>query len=423
MLRQHHHLFERIARFEALHHAAHNAVKGKRKKPGAAAFMARLEPELLRLERGLQDQTYRPGPHLNFVVRDPKRRTVSAAPFRDRVVHHALYAVIGPIFERGFVADSYANRTGFGTHKALARYEHHRDRHRFVLRADVAQYFASVDHAVLQADLRRRIACPATLWLCDAIIAQVAPPAPGSDVWFVGDDLFTPQSRPRGLPLCNLTSQFFANVYLDALDHFCTEVLRAPYVRYVDNFALFGNSAAQLHEWQQRITQHLAHRRLRLHPGKTFVAPTTEPAQFLGFVTAPGGRRRLPDANVTRFVCRLRRLRAAWQQGEVDAAHVHQRIQAWVAHASQAQTAQLRHTLFSGGWFDLLSASRNRNTPDNRNNNNGFRIASTTKARACSASRVRRACRWCVQGHGASQPPTPALMPGSPPGIKAGARF
>ena len=130
--------------------------------------MARLETELLRLERELHDRSYCPGPHLDFVVRDPKRRTVSAAPFRDRVVHHALFNTIGPVFERGFVADSYANRTGLGTHKALARYEHHRDRHRFVLRADVAL------------------------------------PAPGSDVWFAGDDMFSPQNRPRGLPLGNL---------------------------------------------------------------------------------------------------------------------------------------------------------------------------------------------------------------------------
>lgn len=352
MPRKHQHLFEQVANFEALHHAAHLAVKGKRKKKGAASFMARLEPDLLRLERDLQSRSYRPGEHLNFVVRDPKRRTVGAAPFRDRVVHHALYAVIGPIFERGFVADSYANRTGFGTHRALARYEHHRDRHRFVLRCDVAQYFASVDHAVLRADLRRRIACPDTLWLCDAIIAQVPPSTPGSDAWFAGDDLLTTQQRPRGLPLGNLTSQFFANVYLDALDHFCTEVLRAPYVRYVDDFALFSDDAAQLNDWRQRIAHHLAQRRLRLHPGKTQVQTTAEPAQFLGFVTAPGGRRRLPDANVTRFVCRLRCMRLAWQHGEIDAHQVRQCIQAWVAHASHAQTAQLRHTLFAGGWFD-----------------------------------------------------------------------
>ena len=122
MPRRHDGLFERIASFSALYDAARCAVAGKRRKPGAASFFAGLERELLRLERELQDGSYRTGRYLELVVRDPKRRVVSAAPFRDRVVHHALVTVIGPIFERGFI-----------------------------------------DHAVLKRDLRRRIACARTL--------------------------------------------------------------------------------------------------------------------------------------------------------------------------------------------------------------------------------------------------------------------
>jgi len=343
-------LYGQIASFSALHQAAQKAVAGKRKKPGAAAFFARLEPELLRLEEELLRGSYCPGTHIDFVVRDPKRRVVSAAPFRDRVVHHALYAVIAPIFERGFIADTYANRAGYGTHRALARYEHYRDSHRFVLRADIWRYFPSIDHAVLKADLRRRLACEATLALCDKII-DTARPQETADAWFLGDDLLTPLTRARGLPLGNLTSQFFANVYLDALDHFCKEVLRAPYVRYVDDFALFANTQAQLVEWRARISAHLAQRRLLLHPQKTQILDCVEPSQFLGFVTSPG-HRRLPEVNVTRFANRLRRLRAAWLTGQVQGDEVRQRVQAWVAHARHANTVQLRHTLFAGGWFD-----------------------------------------------------------------------
>lgn len=352
-------LFEQITSFSALHAAARRAVAGKRKKPGAAAFFANLESELLRLERELQDQSYYSGRYLEIVVRDPKRRLVSAAPFRDRVVHHALHAVIGPIFERGFIDDSYANRTGKGTHLALARYEHFRDRYRQVLRADVYRYFPSIDHAVLKADLRRRIACERTLALCETII-DGSNPQEEVLLHFAGDDLFTPLERRRGLPLGNLTSQFFANVYLDGFDHFCKEVLRAPYVRYVDDFALFSNDATQLHDWRCRIDDYLAKRRLRLHPHKTQVQPCSEPAQFLGFVTSPGGRRRLPNANVTRFANRLRVLRKRWQGGEVESAEVRQRIGAWVAHARHANTVQLRHTLFAGGWFDPLWADQSR---------------------------------------------------------------
>lgn len=111
MPKRHTDLFGQIATFPALYQAAQRAVRGKRSKPGAAAFMARLEPECLRLERELQDGSYRSGRYLEIVVRDPKRRVVSAAPFRDRVVHHALFHVIGPLFERGFIPDPLPERS------------------------------------------------------------------------------------------------------------------------------------------------------------------------------------------------------------------------------------------------------------------------------------------------------------------------
>lgn len=230
-----------------------------------------------------------------IVVRDPKRRVVSAAPFRDRVVHHALFRVIGPIFEKGFIADSYANPVGKGTHRAIARYEHFRDRHSHVLRCDIWRYFPAIDHAVLKSDLRRRIACRETLSLCDTIIDGSNAQEPVL-LYFPGDDLFTPHERRRGLPLGNLTSQFFSNVYLDALDHFVKEVLRAPYLRYVDDFALFSRDPGELAEWRARIERWLEGRRLRLHPQKTMIVSTAEPATFLGFELHRGGLRRLPAA-------------------------------------------------------------------------------------------------------------------------------
>lgn len=344
-------LFGQIASFAALHAAALRAVRGKRGKAGAAAFMARLEPECLRLERELWDGSYRTGRYLEIVVRDPKRRLVSAAPFRDRVVHHALFHTIGPIFERGFIDDSYANRCGKGTHRAIARYEHYRDRYRYVLRGDIWRYFPAIDHDILKRDLRRRLACAPTLALCDRIIDGSNPQEPVPS-YFPGDDLFTPFDRARGLPLGNLTSQFFANVYLDGLDHFAKEVLRAPYLRYVDDFALFANSAEQLAHWQESIAHWLTGHRLRLHPHKTTVASTAEPACFLGLVLQPGGRRRLPDANVSRFRHRLDGLRRDWRAGAVAAAEVRSRVGAWVAHAKHANTTGLRHALLRGGWFD-----------------------------------------------------------------------
>ena len=339
-------LFDEIASFPALLQAARKAARGKRAKPGAAAFLANLEPEVLRLERELSSGSYGPGRYTLIQIRDPKHRTVSAAPFRDRVVHHALCAVVEPIFERGFIHDSYANRLGKGTHRAIARYERFRDRHRWVLRCDIYRYFPAIDHEILKADLRRRIACERTLWLADRII-DGSNSQEAVNLYYPGDHLFTPFQRRRGLPIGNLTSQFFANLYLNGLDHFCKEVLRAKgYVRYVDDFALFHDEREQLEVWRQRIAEYLEGRRLRLHPRKTVLLDAVRPAPFLGLVLLPGGYRRLPEDNVRRFRNRLRGLRDRWRAGTVERAEVIQRVRAWIAHAEHADTWRLRQAIF-----------------------------------------------------------------------------
>lgn len=346
MPRKHRDLFDGIASFPALMSAALLAAKGKRAKPGVAAFLANLEKEVLRLERQLKDGSYRPGRYKKIEVFDPKHRIVSAAPFRDRVVHHAFCAVCEPLFERGFIFDSYANRVGKGTHRAVCRYERFRDRHRYVLRCDIYRYFPAIDHAVLKQDLRRRLACERTLALADRIIDGSNAQEP-VNLHFPGDDLFEPFERRRGLPIGNLTSQFFANLYLDGLDHFCKELLRAKgYLRYVDDFALFHDDAEQLREWRERVERFLEGRRLRLHPRKTAILPTSEPAPFLGFVLMPGGWRRLPEDNVRRFRNRLRGMMDRWRHGTLARDDVQRRVRSWSAHAAHANTWRLRQAIF-----------------------------------------------------------------------------
>ena len=345
-------LFDGIASFAALLTAAMRAASGKRGKPGVAAFLAGLETEALQLERELKSGRYCPGRYTRIEIFDPKHRIVSAAPFRDRVVHHALCAVCEPIFERGFIHDNYANRLGKGTHRAVARYERFRDRARYVLRCDIFRYFPAIDHDILKRDLRRRIACERTLDLADRIIDGSNTQEP-VELLFPGDDLLTPLERRRGLPIGNLTSQFFSNVYLDGLDHYCKEVLRARgYLRYVDDFALFHDDPDQLDEWRQQISTFLEGRRLQLHPQKTAILPTCEPATFLGFVLLPGGQRRLPEENVRRFRNRLRGLRDRWRCGTVTKEEVMRRVRSWIAHAEHANTWRLRQSIFRAGWFD-----------------------------------------------------------------------
>lgn len=159
-------------------------------------------------------------------------------------------------------------------------------------------------------------------------------------------------NRHAGIPIGNLTSQFFANVYLNPLDHYVKEVMQVPgYVRYVDDFVLFHDDPVVLAGWQEQITRFLAGRRLKLHPRKTGIVPTTEPAAFLGLVLLPGGYRRLPEDNVRRFRNRLRRLRDLYHSGRIDWTEVSRHIQPWIAHADHADSIRLREAIFRGAVF------------------------------------------------------------------------
>ncbi|MEQ1618764.1 MAG: RNA-directed DNA polymerase [Terricaulis sp.] len=344
MPKRHDSLFGQIATFQALRAGARKAIRGKRKKPGASAFQFGLERELLRLERELQDGTYKPGRYIEIELKSPKKRLVSAAPFRDRVVHHALVNVVGPIFEHGFIGNTFANRIGKGSHKAIEKFEYYRDRHAHVLRCDIYRYFPSIDHAIIKNDLRRRLSCERTLWLLDTIIDGSNPQEP-VHLHFPGDDLLSPLERRRGLPIGNLTSQFLANLYLDPLDHFCTEVLVAPYVRYVDDFALFHDDPGVLSEWRKRVDRFLQGRRLKNHPRKSFVAATSAPAEFLGFVLHEGGKRALDDGNVRRFKGRLRGMLAAVRAGTLSRGDAKMRIDAWAAHADHAHARGMKRAI------------------------------------------------------------------------------
>jgi retron-type reverse transcriptase len=141
-----------VCAFENLYAAYRVARRGKRARPGVANFICREEEALLDLQSELRPGAYIPGPYRTFYIHEPKRRLISAAPFRDRVVHHALCQVIEPIWERRFIHDSYANRVGKGTHRALDRAQQFARRYPYVLQCDVRQFFPSIDHALLHAD-------------------------------------------------------------------------------------------------------------------------------------------------------------------------------------------------------------------------------------------------------------------------------
>jgi len=324
-----------------------------------ACFLLNLEGELVRLREELASGQYQPGAYRTFVVREPKPRIISAAPFRDRVVHHCLTRVLEPIFERRFAHQSFACRKGKGTHRALAVAAEGCRRHPYVLKCDVRKYFASIDHAILKEGLARVVKCPRTLALAARII-NGSNAQEEANAYFPGDDLFTPSRRRRGLPLGNQTSQFFANVYLNRVDQFVLRELRPGlYARYVDDFLLFGNEKRALAEMRARLENFLCAQRLRLHPGKSRVYRTRDGVTFLGWRVFPD-RVRLVRSNVVRWRRRMRAMRAACADGKISLPEVSQRVQAWVAHAEHGHTRSLRRQLFARYIFNRTEQGRIR---------------------------------------------------------------
>jgi RNA-directed DNA polymerase len=191
-------LFEPMIRFDNLIRAAGRASRGKRHQPAVARFLFDLEPGLLRLQAALANGTYRPGRYTVFEIRDPKRRRICAAPFRDRVVHHAVYNILEPYLDKRLIFDTYACRTGKGGHAAIHRAQRFARRHRYFLKCDIKRYFESIDHNILKVLLRRIIKDRRLLAILGTIIDHQPP--------------YT--ELGRGLPIGNLTSQHFANLYL-----------------------------------------------------------------------------------------------------------------------------------------------------------------------------------------------------------------
>lgn len=340
MARTFRHLWAELTCFDNLWEAYRKARRGKRYTEPAAWFDYRAETNVLRLQEELLAGTYRPGAYHHFFIHEPKRRKISAAPFRDRVVHHALVNLLEPIYEARFSPCSFACRKGRGTHAALESAHAGVRQWPWLLKGDVRKFFPSVDHAVLQSVLFRKIADPQVQWLVrlilasgEGVLAEDCPPQ-----WFGEDDLLAPAVRPKGLPIGNLTSQFFANVLLNELDQFVHETIRPRrYVRYADDFLLFGEDQRELVAARGRVIERLASLRLSCHETKTCVRPCRQGVRFLGFRLLPTTRR-LDRQAVNRLRARLRRYARLRAEGRMSPRRITQSVQSWLAHARFANS-------------------------------------------------------------------------------------
>ncbi len=385
---------EAVASVENLFRAAERARRGKSRRPDVEEWWGHRALNLAGLRDRLLSGSYQPGGYRFFLIQQPKRRTIAAAPFEDRVVHHALCNLMAPRLERRFIARSFSCQVGKGTTAARECCRRLVNRHRYVLKCDVSKFFPNIDHEILRARLGELLRCPGILALIDRLLAsyRTGPEVPAP--LFAGEDLFAAGSRPRGLPIGNLTSQLWGNFYLDPLDHWLTEVERqGAYLRYTDDFLLFGDDKAGLWELRRGIVRQLAALRLKLAEPKSRLLATREGVPFCGFRFHPGLRPRILGATKRRFE---RRRGALFRRR--DLARLSVGVFAWYQFSREGNSAGLRRAyvrwpldarlkrrqrrtsrvLRGASWNNnnpdhLLSSNRNNNTPDNRNNNVGFR--------------------------------------------------
>ena len=279
-------IYKNIYQWENLILAFKKAKRGKTKKYYVKQFQENLPNSLLDLQHELKIQAYEPKPLKTFILRDPKTRKISKSNFRDRIIHHAICNIIEPIFQKAFIHDSCANQKRKGNLFAIKRFykfskqisnnglilKNKFNDTNYILgycfKADIKHYFQEVNHEILLKIIKRKIKDKETIQLMQCILKKAST-----------------QQLNKGMPLGNLTSQFFANVYLNELDYFIKHKLKTKYyIRYVDDFIIFSKSKEQLKIWKNNISNFLKQQlNLELHPQKSKIIPLSKGVDFVGF--------------------------------------------------------------------------------------------------------------------------------------------
>jgi retron-type reverse transcriptase len=324
-------LYEKIVSFENLLAAYKTFRKGKRFKENVLKFEYNYETELFKLQDELINHSYAPLPPHRFFIYEPKKREIVAACVRDRVVHHALCRVIEPIFDKRFIYDTYACRLHKGTLAAIKRFErfkcrlltHYSEDKIYILKADIQKYFENIDHHILLELMRKKIADEEVIWLIKRILG-----------W---------KSLSKGIPIGNLTSQVFANLYLSPMDQFIKHSLGFKYyIRYMDDFVLMDISKERLQKAKMEVARFLKENlRLNLHPKKQTVTPLKCGIDFLGFRIF-STHRLLRKENVKRFRRRLKRMKEQFERKEIAIGKIGLSLRGWIAYAKCGNTYNLR---------------------------------------------------------------------------------
>lgn len=326
---------------------AHKKVmRGKRHKSYATKNNYHFMSYLNQLRSELQRHTYQPGKYHQFYIFEPKKRIIQAPGFRDQIVHQAIHHILEPFYERHFFQTSYACRKNLGTHKAQKNVEKliRHNPELYACSLDISKYFASINHGKLKQILKQNIADQKLLRLLGKIIDS-------TDSGCSYDHLFSVDSpvlnnSTKGIPIGNLTSQLFANIYLHQLDSFAKRHLKIrKYHRYMDDILFFHPDKEQLLTWQKQITEFLRNKLyLELNPRKVRVYPVRYGVDFVGYVMYPN-RTRIRGSSVKRFKKRYRRSLKLTATGQISQDSLLATFDSFIAHISHGDSYGLAQNL------------------------------------------------------------------------------
>ncbi len=326
-------LWEDLCSYENLKLAFKKARKHKTLKPYIVEFEKNLKENLLQLRTKLLLNSYRPKPLKSFILRDPKIRKISKADFRDRVVHHVICNIIEPILSKAFIYDSYANRIGKGVLKALQRFDYFKrkvtknnTKKAFVLKADIKHYFETVDHNILLKIIKKKIKDPKVIWLIKQIFEN-----------------YYSKKENKGMPLGNLTSQFFANAYLNELDQYIKHKLKIKYyIRYVDDFVILDTNKLRLEKYKILINKFLLKNlKLKLHHDKSKIKILSKGICFLGFRNFYY-HKLLKKTNIHQMKKRLLKFKIKFENNKISYNEIYASTEGWIAYARNGNTYNLR---------------------------------------------------------------------------------
>ncbi len=339
----------------------------KKAKTEILDFERNLEDNIFKLYEELRTKTYRHSHYTSFYITDPKLRHIHKAEVRDRVVHHAIFRVLYPIFDHGFIFDSYSCRINKGVHMAVDRLEYFIKKVSknysspcFVLKCDIKKFFDSVDHQILFEIIKRKISDPELLRLLNKIISSYPVEA------IIQLNLFGAESRGRerairptaeyihGIPIGNLTSQLFANIYMNEFDQFVKHKLKVKYYcRYTDDFVIVSDNTEYLQKLLPAIQEFLENNlKLKLHPNKVSIRKVRRGIDFLGYVILPH-RRQLRTKTKKRIFKKLKRRVTEFKSGLIDDTTLKQSLNSFLGVLSHADTYELKQKLLNQYWFWL----------------------------------------------------------------------